>query len=488
MNAYDYAGISSFVDGAKSITATKPLTDRNFDEIGRGASLDTRKQIKYLGVNNADVRTLVSNITAMTVGISVRTQVESQNEEFNEKAERLIKTHNKLNVGELSGKHHFNSFVRAISDFEKLEGGILVRHHYNTVWKIPYKYELVSVSMIDTSKNENIYRRNKNENRTINGIVLNKWNQEIGYWIYETEDKTRSSIVSANNMTYYSEQWISIGQHTAISQIVSMLPTLDKSSQYSEAELQSAIENAKAGGYLKSTAFNEIMTAVISQIKQTTASDSEAKMREFDKIAQKLSTLGIKPYGVTPIPSNDEVQFDTRNRSSVYNDLMDRSENKMAGSQGFSDIGVYSKANKANYSALKYVAETDQRMADIRWDNISHKIIKEIHKRLIRVGVQIGLLPDRKKYWANEDEYLEIRYIRHNKIDIEPGKTAKANETNIKLKLKTKRQIVEKIEGIPYEDFLIRQIQDEIMEEKLREDMYVKAGVSISKDNEDENL
>lgn len=460
MTAYDYIGWggSAYAEGAKKSTAGKPLNDNNIDKISPQSASKIRKQTHWLNVNNTDIPAMVAKATARTIGVSVNIQVESPNTNFNKNAESFLKDFHKIGIGELTNKHHGNSAFRAISDFDLLDGGILVRHHYNPIWKIPYKYELVPVDMIDISKGSG---RKNDMDYTLNGLTYNKWNQITHIWLWDTDDKTKSSKVSMQNITYYSDVWVSLGQQTAISKLSSILPTLDQIDQYSKAELDSAIEAAKSGAFLKSSAYNEIMLVLRDQLQKQSPTGKQNKIDtaiDYAKpILDRLSSVGIKPYGLTPIPSEDSVEFDTRKRDGVFDSLNNNSEMKMGAALGMSDITVYSKAGKVNYSAIKYISETDGLAASIRFDNIASKILNEINSRAIQAGVQAGLIGERVAYWKNPELFHKFRYLRQIHIDIEPSKNATANKTNLEIGIKTRKQIVEERDGRPYEDFLKEQ-------------------------------
>ncbi|MDQ1341335.1 MAG: hypothetical protein QG567_2493 [Campylobacterota bacterium] len=474
-------GGTTYAEGAPKTTLGKPLYDGNIDKIDSTSASKIRKQTHWLNVNTTDVPTMIQSATAKTIGISINTQVESKNEIFNREAEELIEEHDRLGIGELTNKYHFNAAMRAISNFDLLDGGIIVRHHYNTAWAIPYKYELVGVDMIDTSK---FTSYNSKEPLTIAGLVFNKWNQITHIYIYDTEDKRSSTKVPYENITYYSEVWVSIGQQVAISKLASILPTLDKIDQYGKAELEAAIEEAKAGAYVRSTAYNEIMRIAFDKINGL--NDFDKQVTEIKTILQQLSRVGIGNYGLSPIPSGDEVVFNNSKRDSIYGDLNDNSEMKMSSAIGMSSLGVYSKADKVNYSAMKYVSETDQLSASIRFDNISNIIIDDIRARLIQVGVQIGRITTRMAYWKNPASFHKFRYLRRIKIDIEPAKTALANKTNLELGLTDEAEIIETSKGVKYETFIKKanekalfKFKEQVELEKKKQAILKASGITL---------
>jgi len=489
---------STYAPGASTTTAGKPLFDGNIDLKASTFPKKIRQQTHWLNVNTTDVPTIVRTNTNKTIGISVSTQVETKSKTFNNQAESLIEKHGKKGVGELTGRHHFNKALRIMSDFDLLDGGFIIRHHYSPIWEIPYKYELVGVDMIDITKTTHSFEATRTET-TINGLVRNKWGQITHVWLYTTENKTTSTKVPYDNLTYYSDTWISIDQQTAASKLVSMLKTLDQSLQYGTATLNSAIEAAKAGAYLKSQAYNEVMQVVSDTIQaNTTGKDAKSIATAIDlvkPIMRQLSNLGVKPHGVTPIASGDDVIFDTSKTDSEYKSLNDNTEMKMASSLGYSDIGIYKKASDANYSSIKATIEMDQITADVRFDDLKNVVLQEIHTRLIRVGIQKGLIKERVKYWSNPYDYNKFRYLRQNKIDIEPAKNAMANKTNIALEIDTPANIIETKYGVKYEDWLEKAHQQKLLAlgyeakiEKARKEAFEKEGIELPEDANKEKL
>jgi len=462
---------SIYAEGAKTTTTGKPLHDGNIDFHATSFPREIRKQTHYLNVNGTDIPSIVRTNTNKTIGVSVSIQVESKSKVFNKEAEKYIDGFLKKGGGELTNKHHFNKTARIWSDFDLIDGGFMIRHHYNYdkfesgEWKFPYRYENVGVDMIDVSKTQRTFDENRKQT-TINGLVRNEWGQITHIWLYNNENKRKSTKVPYDDIIYYSDTWISIDQQTAVSKLTSMLRTLDMSLQYGTAELNSAIEAAKAGHYLKSQAYNEVMTVVSEAIKAQVPNASDAKdiAKVIDlvkPVMRQLANLGVKPHGVTPIASGDEVQFDTSKSDSQYKTLNDNTEMKMASSIGYSDIGTYKKASDANYSSIKATIEMDQITADVKFDDIKNIVIDDILSRAVVVGIQIGEISQRVAYFKKPSDFNKFRCLRQNKIDIEPAKNATANKINIAQGIDTQANIVETKYGIKYEKWVEKDIEQQ---------------------------
>ena len=500
-------GNSSYAEGAKTITAGKPRSDSNIDISHPSFARTTREQIKWLNVNEPDIQAITSSMNAKTMGVTINIQVESKNNKFNTEAEEYLEEFTnfefingeEISVCELSGTHNFDACADIIDTFIQKNGGIIIRHHFSNEWEIPYKFEIVSVDMIDVMKSTPFLIDGQKTESTRNGIVRDKNGKKIGIWLYSNELKTKSELVSYKNITYYHEVWINIDQQTSVSKLTSILSRLDMTTQYGIAELEAAIEEAKAGNYIESGVYAELMKVVGDIISsQATTGNAQTKIGTVKDlvtpILKDMSNLGIKAKGLTPIPLGDKVQFNTSKRDSAYKDMNQNSEMKIAASQGMSDIGVYSKAAEANYSAIKATLETDQMTADKRFNSISKKIFFGIFARAIQVGIQIGRITERTAYWKNPKQFNKFRYLRQNKIDIEPAKNALANKTNIELGLKTKGRIVEESTGQKYEVFKeesfnqdLLDIEYEVRLAKAKQDAYTKAGIIMPTDTKVQN-
>jgi len=492
-------GSGSFAEGAKTITAGKPRSDSNIDISYPSFARTSREQIKWLSVNEPDIEAITTAMTTKTMGVTINIQVESKNSKFNNEAEEYLEEFTnfefingeEMSVCELSGAHNFDQSVDIMDRFIQKNGGIIIRHHFSNSWRIPYKFEVVGVDMIDVMKSTPFLIDGEKTETTRNGIVRDKNGKITGLWLYTNELKTKSELVPYSNITYYHEVWINIDQQTAVSKLTSILSRLDMTTQYGVAELEAAIEEAKAGNYIESSVYAELMKVVGDIISaQSTSGNALQRIGTVKDlvtpILKDMSNLGIKAKGLTPIPLGDKIQWNTSKRDSAYKDMNENSEMKIAASQGLSDIGVYSKASDANYSAIKATLETDQMTADKRFNSISKKIFFGIFARAIQVGVQTGRITERVAYWKNPNQFNKFRYLRQNKIDIEPAKNALANKTNIELGLKTKGRIVEEATGQKYEVFKEESYQQDLLDityevklEKARQEMYKKEGIEM---------
>lgn len=486
-----------YAKGAATITAGQPRYDGNIDVKDSAFPRRMREQINWLLVNGTDIPAIVESSVDKQIGVTINVQVGSPSSRFNTQAEELIEyfcgyeftNGTERAVGELTGIHHFDSSARIMARFTKLNGGFLIRHHFDPKWKFPYRYELVGVDMIDVGKTQRLFVPEGVEESTINGLVRNKYGEITHIWIYSDISKTKSTKVPYQDLTYVAQTWISIDQITAVSKLTSILSMLDASSQYGMAELESAIEEAKAGHYVESAIYSELMKIVGEEIARATSGKTgNTRITEardmVTPILKAMSDLGLKARGLTPLPLGDKPVFNTTRRNGIYKDMTDNADMKIAASQGMSDVGAFAKVAKASFSAIKYDIERDQRSADVDFNDLTNRAFFAIFSRVVQTGVQIGWITDRVAFWKEPHKYLKFRYLRQNKIDTEPSKNALANKTNIALGVKTPAEIVESTSGVKYETFLDNKLQDdklridkEIQLALYRRQAYEKAGI-----------
>ena len=171
----------SIVEGSPKSTRNKKLQDGSIERFGNYAQ-KSRKQINFHRVNGTDIaaisNAMVSGVIGSEINIQSRTNLNNIDVEF----ELLIREHAKVKNFEVTGRMHRDEALRKIVEFELTQGGVLVRHRYNSSWKIPYRLELVGVDMIDTTK----YNEFQNVH---NGIKTDKDGRITGIYLYKDEKK-----------------------------------------------------------------------------------------------------------------------------------------------------------------------------------------------------------------------------------------------------------------------------------------------------------
>ncbi len=411
------------INGSPKTTYSKTLHDGSIENYSNYAQ-QTRKQLNYHASNGTDVPSLVHSVVAGVIGRGVNIQARAKTSELNVAFETLLRVHAKCDNFDTTGRFHRDEAFRQIVHFENLNGGVIVRHHYNNSWDIPYRIELVGVDMIDTSQNNQF-------TKVVNGLKKDRYGRITHIYLYTDTEKTTSKPFSMKNMTYFMASWMSLSQYTAVSRLVTLLPTLDGVLQYADAEVKAALERAKAGVYWSTTLYDTILQALNEEFQQANATSQE-KIIEAKTLLEGLSLRGVSATGATPIPVDDKItQIDSKT-DSVYNTITNQSQKSMASAMGSSVVSAYKDIEKGNYSSIKGALSQDDETFEMHFDRLQNKVINEYLERLFMVGVQIGALPlTSKDYFADRDSFHKWDVLRQSKTVLDEAKEATARAKNL---------------------------------------------------------
>jgi len=437
------------------IVKGEPITDDDIERIDINFARKTREVIRWLDANGTDVGAMVNSDIFGIIGSGVNIQSRIKDEsELNESIEDYIDLWS--DSCDVSGRWHFNEALRTMVRFNVKDGGFLLRHHVNKDWATPYKFELIEVGMIDISKDD----KDKN---LLNGLQKDKYGAITGVWIYTDQDRDKSTLIDYSELIFYSPVWISLSQYTAVSKLSSILPTIDKMDRYTDAELQKVIEDAKAGRYWKTAMYDDIMKIVKATKDETT------RKVQLNTLMKKIGETGIKPSGLTAIPLGDDIVKTENLSASIYPNLDKALKRNMSASQGKAGQVVYQDASDSNYSSIKAMMA----FAQIKWnsdfDDLYNRVIKPILKRVVMSGVDTNQIKI-SDFYTNTRKYLKFEIMRVTEIDIEPSKTAQADEKKLANGTSSKREICRR-RGRNYEDVLREILEDEQLETTMREEM-----------------
>jgi capsid protein len=457
---------SSVIQGSPETTYGKTLTDGKLESYGDIARR-SRKEINYHLFNGTDIPAIRNTMIAGIVGEKINIQSRNESQKINNDFEALLKEHSKIKNFEITGRFHRDEGLRQIVGMEVVNGGVIIRHHYNTAWKIPYKIELVGVDMIDTT--QNIYLKNIR-----NGLKTDKYGTVIGIYLYDDYEKTKSSLYSTENMTIYTPVWMSLSQYTAVSRIVSILSTLDASIIYRTEEIKAAIERAKSGVYWHTELFAELQEALSEYLKSQT---SEARIAEAKELINDLSRRGIGSAGATATPKDDKItQVDTKT-DSIYQALTDENQKGMSSAVGGSQVSIYRDIAKGNYSSIKAAISFDEEHYKIEFDRLSNTVMEDYLTRLFQVGIQTNRISlARSKYFSNPEKYHNWDILRTSKRVIDEEKGAKATAKQ----LESGATDLYKVYGEKGLDLITeksKQIDVDIQIEQMKKQKYEKAGL-----------
>ena len=462
MTLYDIFPTQTIID----ITPIKRTHDGNVESYGDFAQ-NSRRQINNLAVNGTDVPAILTAHVAGVVGSSVNIQSTLTNNDTNNQFEQLIKEHGKMFNFDITGRFDRNEGLRLIEWFKAMQGGVLIRYHYNSAWKIPMRTELIGVDRIDTAK----YDKD-----TKNGLVKNRYGRVTHVWLYDDDDRTKSTRYSMKNIIYYSQVWMNLSQYTSVSRLVTILSTIGNTSDYFDAELKAAIERAKAGVYWSTELYSPIMDAFNKRMSKNT--DESRTISEAKEIMSELAGRGVKPVGATPIPLDDKIHKINQNTSSVMDTFAQQSQKSIAASVGGSAVSTYKDIGIGNYASIKAAISFDEEGYKISFSQLVSTFINNYLERLFMVGVQIGRIDvNRESYFANREEYHSWDVLRVSKRSVDEKSAAMARAKDLETGATTLvREYGEK--GLDYITEMTKQAKADADAEEIRQKIFKDRGLS----------
>jgi len=159
---------------------------------------------------------------------------------------------------------------------------------------------------------------------------------------------------------------------------------------------------------------------------------------------------------------------------SIYPNLVKTNRQAMSAAAGQSAQITYQDSSDSNYSSIKAMMAFASIEWGIRFDDLKNEVIDIVMEKVISAGVMTNKIqiPD---YFQDPDAYHKLEYVRVTEIDIEPLKTANADTVKLENGTISKREIARR-RGRNYEDVLIEQLDDELLEIELRK----QKGLSVT--------
>ena len=469
-----YLSSYAIIEGSPKTVAGKTTFDGAVEDFSNYAEA-SRKQINYFNLNSTDIPAIINATISGVVGSGINIQSRSEDKQVNKEFEALLKEHGKSKNFDTTGRFHRNEFLRKIICFETLNGGVIVRHHYSTSWDIPYRLEMVGIDMIDVAKTD----ITKN---TQNGIKRNKWGRITHLYLFTDYEKTISKAYSMKNMSYYMNSWVSISQYTAVSRLVSILPTLDSVLQYKNAEVVAALERAKAGVYWSTELYGTILQALNEEFSNANATPTE-KIQEAKTLLEGLAGRGVSAYGATPIPVDDKIHAVDNKTDTVYDTITNQSQKSIASAVGGSQVSVYKDVGIGNYASIKGALSADEEQYKIEFDRLANTILNEYLERLYMVGVQLGWIStSREEYFNSREAFHLWDLLRQSKQVIDEAKAENAKKTALESGSTTHVREYGKL-GLDYMTEKVKQVQADIELELETKAMYESAGLEYVQPN-----
>ncbi len=438
----------------------------------------SRQQINHLAVNGTDVPAIIAAQVGGIVGGGINIQGADSNIEVNTAFETLLKRHNRPRNFSINGRYSRNEAFRLAEQFKLQHGGVLIKWHYGSVAgaEIPFTVELIGIDRIDTSKNDNKH--------TKNGLQTDNNGRLTHIWLFGSQKSTKSTRYSMKDMTYYAGIWVDLSQYTAVSQLTTVLSTIAQKDRYMEAELDSAIDRAKSGVLWSTELYDVITDAIKERLK------ASGDMLEFKKVMDDLAARGVKPNGLTPIPSSDTIHQLENKTDSVVDTFSTQTQRSIASATGGSSVSTYKDVGQGNYATIKAAISFDDSQYMIGFDQLHQGFIEEYLERLYMVGVQTELIPvSRANYFEDRNAYHLWDVLRASRRSVDEKNDASARKMNLEVGATTLvREFADR--GRDFKEDMRKQAIADADNALMRAEIFAERGIddpSLQKEAVDDN-
>jgi len=435
------------------------------DSIGYGDETQakmSRDEIKKSRTTDLDYNAFITDFVKGVAGANIVFQSNIKGEKtFNDEIESWWEFCDKKGNCDTSRNYHMNGFIRQMATQWISDGGFIVRTHYNEQWDSYLRFELISVDRIDTTKG-------------VRGLEFDAWGGYTKVYIKDFNNKTNA--ISIDELIVFIPSWIDVYQRGAVSKLSALKAALDRIEQYVDAEVKQATNRARNGVFW----FSSIFSTLIDSMREAHAKDADegAGFRKFLTSARKkIQASAYKGDGITPMPHGDEVKFDHQTPSSTFKELTSFSKGLMAASIGKASSLVYFDIGDANYSSLKAALQSSEITSSIDFDDLFNMVLQGMKELQIEAGVAMGEL-DLPNYNQQKRKYHKVTARRTNKIDIEPVKTATANEKNANANHVSRKDIANEY-GKDAEQVIDDNLELELYEKKRRAELKIEKEVSV---------
>jgi len=439
----------------------------NFELTKATSARKLNQNMASLNINNDLVSSIRLAYERGVIGTQISIQSRTEDEGFNTLFEDQIKEWSKRGNCELTGRFYRGLAERSMIGYNKINGGFILIHHYNKKWDIPYKFEIVPLTMIDYSQ-DNIM-----ENK-INGLKINNYGELKGVYIYTDGHKTTSKFVSSKDLTLYVIPFVDPTQYSGVSSLSPIISTLDMLSTYNVAELRSAKNKAEGAIVVKTQLFNEILK--IKQQRAKSISGGVVSENELFELYKHFKITGGLE-GANYVPADDDVVNLQSKTDSIFDSLDNSAKRTISAGAGLSTQTTF-REMPSSYNAALLNAQLDDAQFEIEFMDFTEMLWREvIEVRLLDALVLSGKIKI-TDFWTSPQKYRKVEFIRKSSSHIDPSKVEKAITDSLDNGTSNQIDIIA-TKGKDWQQNIKRQVAYEIESIKIREQMFKEAGVDM---------
>lgn len=356
-------------------------------------------------------------------------------------------------VCEVTGQLNWNECERLLLESLARDGGILVRK-LNQRGPKQFQIQLLDYEMLDAR----LYRDLANGNRIRMGVEIDGDGAAQAYWLRNAGrpdlDLRNAGFVVGDHVRVPADEII----HRFIAEEINQLrgyPWLAVGGRrlwlvqdYEEAAAVASSNAAKRLGFFVSPngeapagIGDQIISSVIEQARAAGKVMSAEEVAALMQAAEKFSTTVPGQYDTLPL-GYDFKQYDSDYPHTNYGEYVKSCLRGVAAGLGISYVTLGNDLEGVNYSSARVgiVDERETFKTTQRW------LVGAVHGDVAAGWLKMALLTDKSLAGLDPgayEAYLQsIIWQPRGWAGIDPAKEASANETNLQLKLTSRRRII----------------------------------------------
>jgi capsid protein len=424
------------------------------------ANQETRNLLHNNPFVSATARAYKRGVSSTEWNIQSRTA----QSDFNKTFESLIREWSKRGNCELTGRFYRGSAEKAlVAEYAVLSGGFIIKHHFSNYFKFGYKFEIIPLSYINTSKIDSL-------NNIFNGIKIDKSGQIKSIFLFNRLNKDITEEVNYKDLTLVVDIWADPSQYTGATQLAPILESLEYIDSYKSSEMDGAKQRADTPILIKTPFFNTLIKAEeISASKKLNVQQIK-ELFDLRRKDQKEVTKGF-----SYISDDEDVVETGKSVDSIYSDMYKNETRGASAGVGLSSTSSVGDMPSSYNATLKFAQDEEREFKSVFQDIIELCWREVIEVRLLNGLVLKGLInPD--NYWESPEQYRNIEFMRKEIDHIDPVKTQKAITESLNNGSSNLVKILAS-KGVDYKDHISQEVQYEIE----KQNQYEKAGLKCYK-------
>lgn len=368
------------------------------------------------------------NIQSKT-NIKYKVKGKKKKVKFDKEFEKIIKRWSKRGNCELTGRYFFEEAQRAMTDEYVTVGGYIIRHHTSKNFEFGYKFEIIPLSQIDTTKHDL-------NSRTFNGFETNVNGEITHIHIYADATHNQSTRVAYNDLTISINKLFDPMQYSGVSPMVAVFEAMEYIDNYKGTQMEGANKKNRTPIVIHTPMFKMMMeqsakdyAEAMSKKGATVSTKPTYEMMNsmFQMLRLDNKTINDDFVYVDKEESVTEIGKATEN---IY-DFMYRNESRSASAGvGLSASSTVGELASSYNATLKAGADEADVYAITAQELVESSLRAMLEKHLLNAIVGKGLISP-PNYWETPSEYRSLLFLREQRRHIDPVKTAKALTENI---------------------------------------------------------